>query len=142
MSRVKIDTNTLVPECRPKVLHAGDAAFDLSAAIDFEAVNGYPVKVPLGVQFKIPTGHFGILTHRSSLAFKFNCTCSLGIIDSSFNGQVHALIFNHGRANQFFKKGDRICQIIFMPIGQYYMANAQFDETGKKGFGSSGGYNG
>lgn len=140
-----MDVKTKVVEegCTPTVPNKGDAGMDLKAAHDFTAYPGYPTKVSLGVAFKIPEGYFGMLTHRSSLAFRYDCTCSLGIIDSSFDGTVHALIFNNGLLPRSFKKGDRICQIIFqshMPVHESELSD--FEEEGKEGFGSSGGYDG
>lgn len=136
-----IDCNVLDDKCTPTLAGgAGDAAYDLACREDFSVFPGCSVKVPLGVAFKLTHDWKGILTHRSSMAFKFDCILSLGVIDSSFNSEVQAKVFNLGKVPQHFKAGDRIAQIMFEKRDRVILQRKQFDSTGKEGLGSSGGY--
>ena len=125
--------------CEPQRMSNGDAGYDLRAAEDVSIGPGGRKAIPLGVAFQIPKGTYGMLTHRSSLAFKKGCTLSLGIIDSNFTGEVKAFVFNH---DQYFrkhiKKGERIAQIIFIDYNVVTMNEVESLPEGKGGFGSSG----
>ena len=125
-------------DCDPERMKDGDIGYDLRAAENVRFNLDENWAVSLGVQFKIPEGYYGELTHRSSLAFKKEMACSLGIIDSNFTGTVMALIFNHSGGYQFIDKGERICQIIFRKKVDTEMVCVQKLEKGKMGFGSSG----
>jgi dUTP pyrophosphatase len=134
----KIGVLVLDKECAPKMMQTGDAAYDLRAGENFWVKPGVPAKVPLGVAFKMPPGFCGIITHRSSLAFKHSCTCSYGLIDSSYDREVYALIFNHGTCAKFFEKGERICQIRFTKHELVELEETTYEYIGKHGLGSSG----
>lgn len=127
--------------CKPQRLGNNDAGFDLRAA---KAVTIYPGEnkiVPLGVRVQISEGTFGLLTHRSSLAFKFGCIISTGIIDSSFTGEIKALVFNISEEERpvVIEEGDRIAQLIMVDYNPYVRLNqVEVLEDGKEGFGSSG----
>ncbi len=116
----------------------GDIGYDLRAAESVRFNSDENWAVSLGVQFKIPEGYYGELTHRSSLAFKKEMACSLGIIDSNFTGTVMALIFNHSGGYQVIDKNERICQIIFKKKVDTFMVPVKTLTKGKIGFGSSG----
>ena len=120
------------------MMQTGDAAYDLSAAENFDVFPNSSHIVPLGVAFKIPSDMVGILTHRSSLAFKRDCTVSYGVIDSSFDSEVFAKVFNHGLAIQKFQFGERIAQIRFTLVQNTSLYPDNWEDGGKEGFGSSG----
>lgn len=122
----------------PKRMSTGDIGYDLCAAKRQRFNCGDSYVVPLGVAFGIPQGCYGVLTHRSSLAFKKGMICSLGIIDSSFTGEVKAKIFNLSGGYQWIDEGDRICQIIFKKKVDSELFKVDNLIAGKEGFGSSG----
>ena len=128
----------LTPGCEPQRMRIEDAGIDLCAGQDMVVTPGYSVVMPLGVAVKIEDGQYGMLTHRSSLAFKKEMTASLGIIDSNFTQEMKAKIFNHGRLSQVIKKGDRICQLVLHNFAREEMEEVEDLGIGKGGFGSSG----
>lgn len=127
-------------KCEPKMGRTGDAAFDLRAAADVKIPVGGKAIIPLGVAFKMPSDYCGILTHRSSLAFKHDCTISYGLIDSSFDSEVKCCVFNHGYKPVTFLEGTRIAQIRFTKLNFVHLQPYIWKPGGKEGFGSSGGY--
>ena len=132
-----IKCNVLNEWCQPEQ-KKGDAALDLKSSKELIIYPGEAFKVPLGVSFKIPGTMCGILTHRSSLAFKEDSMASYGLIDSSFDSEVHAKIFNLGPRKLHILKGERICQIRFTRVYDYEIQYEEFVSTGKDGLGSSG----
>ncbi len=128
--------------CEPKRMRKGDAAFDLCAR---ESVSIPPlgsVKVPLGLCIKLQPGTFGLLTHRSSLAFGKEVTASLGIIDENFTQEIHCKLFSHNQNYEVhIAKGDRVCQMIVQKYLTPEMEEVDEMPSGKDtkaGFGSSG----
>lgn len=135
---ITIDYKVITEGCDPQRMDDGDIGYDLRASDRARLNVGESQVVPLGVAFYIPSGYYGELTHRSSLAFKKDMICSLGIIDSNFRGEVMAKIFNLSGGYQWIDKGERICQIIFkkkIDTDMYFRINLP---DGKEGFGSSG----
>lgn len=126
---------------KPRRMSSGDIGYDLSAGCQARFNRGESHVIPLGVAFGIPDDMYGELTHRSSLAFKKDMICSLGVIDSSFNGnEVKAKIFNLSNTYQVIDKGDRIVQIIFkkkLPTEMWWTSHISSKKS-KAGFGSSG----
>jgi len=118
----------------------GSAGWDLYASEDVLIVPGMSEVVPTSVAFAIPVGWCGIVTHRSSMAFKLDTIASLGIIDSDYRGEVRVKLFNTGTDGVKIKKGDRFAQMVITQ----YMPNMRMVEVlpdtdrGTCGFGSTG----
>ncbi len=128
--------------CEPVRSEAGAAAYDLRA---YHPHFIYPESskiIELGVCFMIPIGYCGILTHRSSMAFKKDSVMSYGLIDSSFCSEVKALFFNHGTSCVRIEAGDRIAQIRFTKVDPVTLTEGAWrvgdEDNFKEGFGSSG----
>ena len=82
-----------------------------------------------------------MLWSRSGLSVKHNVECGAGCIDSSYRGEVKVHLYNHGDEVFYIKKGDRIAQLLTMPINlSDYTPVDELPDTdrGEKGFGSSG----
>lgn len=118
------------------------AGIDLAIQRDLHIYPGTSEVVDLHIMVEIPEGYYGLLTHRSSLAFKRDCILSTGIIDSDYRGSVCCKIFNLGKDIQHFDKGERVAQLIIMKYEPVVpMAYDALSDTarGESGFGSSGG---
>ena len=64
--------------------------------------------------------------------------CELPPIDSGYRGEVHAIVSNVGNDGYDIKKGDRIGQLVIMPV---VVPEFTYDESAARGtgaFGSSG----
>jgi len=133
----------------PKKAHATDAGFDL-VAVSKEYDDDNNVVYGTGLAFEIPDGHVGLLFPRSSNAKKdlvlSNC---VGVIDSGYRGEVtlkFKRLVRTGPAGAWTGKnrydiGDRIGQLIIMPIPDIEFVEAgelSDSERGTGGYGSSG----
>ncbi len=133
-----IKCKVFIEECTP-TKSTGNAAWDLCAAEDTLINPSSSAKVNLGVAFKFPKTICGIVTHRSSLAFKEDSVLSYGLIDSTFDSELKALVFNHSLGTALhIKKGERFCQIRFTEAYDYEVEFCNFSGDGKDGFGSTG----
>ena len=116
-------------------------AYDLYSSEDVLILPGMSEVIGTGVAFEIDRGWLGLLSHRSSMAFKLESTASFGYIDSDYRGEVKVKMFNHGVDGVHLKKGDRFSQITFVP---HYAGDLVEVDTlsetirGAGGFGSSG----
>ena len=132
----------------PAYATEGAAAVDMRAAID----EGTTVTIQPGQRAMIPTGMaislenanvVAILAARSGLAVKsgINLANGIGVIDSDYRGEICVGLYNSSDVPFTVNRGDRIAQLLFMPV---YVANlieaATLDETarGAGGFGSTG----
>jgi len=122
-----------------KKMREGDAGFDLATTEDIEIKPLSSGIVPLGVAVAIPEGQYGLLTHRSSLAFKKGGILSTGIIDSNFRQEMKAKIFNQSEHySLILKAGDRVAQLVIHEYISPELELVEEMEDGKGGFGSSG----
>lgn len=128
----------------PTYAHEGDAGGDLRVAqVGFTLAPGESKFVHLGFACAIPEGYVGFLFPRSGLGMKFDVgqTNSVGVIDSSYRGEVCAKLINHGKEPYTVSMNDRVAQIVICPfVKPKWVHVDSFDETdrGENGFGSSG----
>ena len=96
-----------------------------------------------GLAFAIPAGYFGGVFARSGLASKqglrpANC---VGVIDADYRGECLVALHNDGDTMRTVQPGDRIAQLMVVPVVQPAVTVADdLDETerGAGGFGSTG----
>lgn len=130
----------------PGYATAGSAGMDLKADLQAPVVikAGEIAKVPTGIAIQIPNAYIGgFVFPRSGLSSKhgislINC---VGVIDSDYTGEIICPVVNHSHEDFVINPGDRIAQLVFMPV--YHAALVQteeFEETerGSGGFGSTG----
>lgn len=102
----------------PERKHAGDAGMDLRAAEDVVVLPGRMVRVSCGIKIAVPNGYVGDVRSRSGLALKHQVVVlnSPGTIDSGYRGDVSAMLINHGQEPFVVHKGDRIAQLVLLPV--------------------------
>lgn len=137
----------------PRRAHADDAGLDCHALLGMVqgdtpatvtlAPHGGAAVIRLGFAVAIPRGHVGLLTGRSGLAVKAYIHGTLGVIDSGYRGEVCAHLTNHGTDPFVVTHGDRITQLIVLPIvlAKVLLVDAlppSSDGRGESGFGSTG----
>jgi len=143
MLRVKL----LDPGARlPAVAHPGeDLGYDV---FSLEAVTLAPhatIRVRTGIAVEArhpPSGHpLGLLVRdRSSMAARGIATTG-GVIDAGYRGEILILMTNLGSAPIELKAGEKIAQMIPVPVltGQVEQVESLEDSArAEKGFGSSG----
>jgi dUTP pyrophosphatase len=143
MLRVKL----LDPAARaPEVAHPGeDLGYDLFALEPATLVPRSTVRVRTGIAVEarhpatgIPLGL--LVRDRSSMAAKGIATTA-GVIDAGYRGEILILMTNLGEAPLELRAGDKIAQMIPVPIltGQVHTVESLEDSArAEKGFGSSG----
>jgi len=121
----------------PKRAHPQDVGADVFAPRSFNLESGCTAKVALGFGVKIPNGFAGFVVPRGSMA-QAGITCQLCPIDSSYTGEIHAVITN-GRHDSFYiTKGDRIGQLVIIPCVIADFVTEPLEERGSNSFGSTG----
>lgn len=137
-----IKVKLLSPDAKvPTRATQGSAGYDLYSAEDVIIPARSCEVISTSIAFGIPLGWYGMLTHRSSMAFKLDCVASLGILDQDFVDEVKIKMFNHGDDAIFIKAGDRVAQVVFMEClngGQIEVVEELQRTTRSGGFGSSG----
>ena len=112
----------------PERKTASSAGYDFLALNDFILKPNEIIKIPTGIKAKYPCDEFLMLVVRSSMGFKYNVRmCNqVGIIDADYynnkenEGHIWIALQNQGDKDYEVKKGDGICQGIFM---KYYTCN-------------------
>ena len=127
-------------------------ATDGSAALDMRAVIDDVITVEPGETVLIPTGlaiHINnpslaaVLLPRSGLGHKHGLVLGnlTGLIDSDYQGQIFISCWNRSSKSYEIQPGERIAQMLFVPIAQVrFNVVEDFDESerGAGGFGHSG----
>ena len=133
-----------------KVFRADDGSAGVDLINNDETVviepNGGTAVLGTGVHVEIPGGYWGLLAARSSLGFKSTTllTNSIGVIDSTYRGEIKARLINLGTEPVTIERGERFCQLIITNcyLGNWHSVDKLDDlsETvrGPGGFGSSG----
>ena len=124
----------------------GSAGLDMRACID-ESITvspGETVLVPTGLAIHIDDpGLAAVLLPRSGLGHKHGLVLGnlTGLIDSDYQGQVFISCWNRGQTAYDVQPGERIAQMVFIPVEQVaFDVVDEFDSSdrGEGGFGSSG----
>lgn len=123
----------------------GSAGADVFACIEDEVTiePGKTKTIPLGIAVEIPMGYGGFIFSRSSLGTKYGITLPncVGVIDSDYRGELCVPLINLGNTDFLIKNGDRIAQLVILPVeSAEYEAVDNLSETvrGEGGFGSTG----
>ena len=124
----------------PTKAHDIDAGFDLYSREDKTIIN--KAKFDTGVHIEIPKGYVGFLKSKSGLNVKHNIT-SDGVIDAGYTGSIVVKLYNHNHGKEEYqvKKGDKISQLVILPIPEIELVQVdtlEETERGDNGFGSSG----
>lgn len=130
----------------PSFATAGSAALDLRACIDAPVVipAGGRALVPTGIAIALPSAEYvALLFARSGLAIKKGVALAngVGVIDSDYRGEIGVGLLNSGKEDYTVLPGDRIAQLMVVPVVQPELLFAdELPETerGAGGFGSTG----
>ena len=141
---MKVLFKKLVPEAvKPKFGKPGDAGADLVAtSVDFSRDN--QVVYGTGLAVEIPEGMVGLIFPRSSIRnYEMVLSNSVGVIDSGYRGEIMAtfLIGKPHNPDKIYKVGDRIAQLVIVPVPLItYVETQELSETnrGTGGHGSTG----
>lgn len=124
----------------PTRAHPDDAGLDLYSLEDTLIAPQKGVTTRTGIALALPQGFVGLVADRSSMA-KRGLKTAGGIIDAGYRGEIHIVLWNISSEAVTIKKGERIAQLLIIPIATPAVQEVTaLDPTqrGTKGFGSSG----
>ena len=124
----------------PERAHKDDAGLDLRSPIEIIIKAGEAAIIDTGVHVEIPSGYVGMLKSKSGLNFKYSLL-SEGVIDSGYTGSIIIKLYNHGKCDMMVEKGDKISQLVILPIitpVPHVVDKMDETERGNNGFGSTG----
>jgi dUTP pyrophosphatase len=130
----------------PAYATAGSAGLDLRACLDA------PLELPPGRTELLPTGLAiwvadpalaAVILPRSGLGHKHGIVLGnlVGLIDSDYQGQLLVSCWNRGAATYTVQPGERIAQLVVVPVVQVELEivdDFAASARGSGGFGSSG----
>ena len=119
---------------------AGAAGMDLASTIDVSIEPHSTVRISTGVHLAIPSGMYGRVTGRSSMAL-LGCLVFDGVIDSDYRGPVHVVVHNLSTDTMHIDAAQRIAQIVFEPCCRpaiRFVRSLSPTPRGTRGFGSTG----
>jgi len=119
----------------PTRAHADDAGLDLYSLEDTTVPPGDGTVLRTGVAVAISPGYVGLVCDRSSMARRGLKTAG-GVIDAGYRGEIGVVVWNLSREAQAVKKGERIAQMLIVPIAT--PAPIDSDDLGATARGSGG----
>lgn len=126
----------------PQYAHEADAGMDLRTPVAVIVPAHGSCEIDTGVHVEIPTGFVGFLKSKSGLNVKFGLT-SEGVIDAGYTGSIVVKLYNNSNEDYVFSRGDKISQLVILPILHENLIKVdigEFEKTerGDNGFGSTG----
>ena len=94
-------------------------------------------KIPLGFGLLVPDGYAVFVFPKSGLSAQ-GIVCELPPIDSGYTGEIHAIISNIGNKEYKIKMGDKVGQLVIMPVMIPDFTVENWKERGTGAFGSTG----
>ena len=130
----------------PEYATPGSAGLDLRACIDADMTikPGQTELIPTGMAIHIKDPSLAaVILPRSGLGHKHGIVLGnlVGLIDSDYQGQLFVSTWNRGAEDFTLKVGERLAQLVFVPVVQaaFEIVDEFADsERGEGGFGHSG----
>lgn len=134
--KVQLDAGAFMPERK----HSTDAGADLRTPKRIVLRAHSRKVVDTGVHFEIEPGFVGMVKSKSGLMTEEGIVTD-GTVDSGYSGSVRVCLFNHSGKHRIFEVGEKIAQIVFLPIITPEFEQVEKIESGERGnngFGSTG----
>ena len=121
-------------------------AHEHDAGLDLHAMHGGVVKAQqsatfhTGVHVELPPGTTGVLLPKSGLMTKHDII-TFGVLDEGYRGEILVHMFNFGRTDYNVNAGDKISQMLILPVlyePVEVVEELNQGERGDAGFGSTG----
>lgn len=124
----------------------GSAGMDLRAILDeeIELLPGETTLIPTGIAIHIENNNMAaVILPRSGLGHKHGIVLGnlVGLIDSDYQGQLFVSCWNRGDTTFVIQPGERIAQLVFVPIIQANFTIVESftqSQRGEGGFGHTG----
>lgn len=124
----------------PQRAHGTDGGLDLRTPVDAYVRAGGCTVVDTGVHIQLPPCTVYMIKSKSGLNIKDGIV-SEGVIDEGYTGSITVKLYNHGAEAKQFSRGDKITQLVVLPV--LYVKVEQAEEIqggprGDNGYGSTG----
>lgn len=137
----KLDNSVQIPQYET----VGASGMDLKAFLE-ENIILQPMErklIPTGLKMEIPIGYEAQIRPRSGLSIKNGITLinCIGTVDADYRGELKVPLVNLGQEEFVIKNGDRIAQMVIMPIIQpqiQVVDELTHTQRQEGGFGSTG----
>ena len=134
--KIQLDTGAKMPTRA----YGTDAGMDLYAR-ESKIIPAHGSTVfDTGVHIELPKDTTGFLKSKSGLNVKYGIT-SEGVIDVGYTGSIKAKLYNHSDVDYKVEEGDKITQLVILPIiipELEEVGSLVTNDRGSNGFGSSG----
>ena len=144
--KIKLDEGAILPTRA----HETDAGLDLYTPNDMivprcrwiptEGITLGSATIDTGVHVEIPKGYVGFIKSKSGLMVNHGLTAD-GTIDCGYVGSIRVKLFNHTSISYEFKAGEKIAQLVLLPIitpDLEVVDSLEDTDRGSGGFGSTG----
>ena len=124
----------------PLRMHPTDAGLDIRAMYGGVVPAGKSAVFHTGVHVEQPKQTAGLCVSKSGLMLRHDITSS-GLIDEGYDGEVMVKLFNHGVRDYIVNPGDKITQLVVIPVlyePVEIVDSIHGGERGGAGFGSTG----
>ena len=129
-----IDFGYITPPTRA---HENDAGADVYAPKLYLIQPHQTKRIPLGFGIEVPDGYAAYVFPRSGLSAK-GIVCELPPIDSGYRGEINAIVSNLSDEAYQVNSGDRIGQLVVMPVVIADFITHDIKERGTGAFASTG----
>ena len=134
--RIMLDEGAIMPQRA----YATDAGLDLFSPEQVHIPPRWSATIDTGVHVELPKNTVGMVKSKSGLNVKHGIQ-SEGVIDVGYTGSIRVKLYNHSGRWYTVNKGDKISQLVILPILTPELELVEeLDETerGTGGFGSTG----
>ena len=134
--KIMLDENAKMPTRA----HETDAGLDLYSRESKIVPARNSAVFDTGVHIELPPNTVGFLKSKSGLNVNHNMT-SEGVIDAGYTGSIAVKLYNHGSKIEKIKAGQKISQLVILPIitpELEWVESLEETERGDGGFGSTG----
>lgn len=135
----KIDDSAIIPN----YAHNTDSGMDLYSIEDKIIRPGETALIKTGLKIELPQNTEAQIRPKSGIALKHSVTVlnTPGTIDEGYTGEIQVILINHGERVYKVNKGEKIAQLVVMPVIRVEIEEVnELIETsrGLGGFGSTG----
>lgn len=133
---VQLDKGAYMPERA----HDTDAGADIRTPVGFLLPPHCSRTIRTGVHVQLPPDTVGMLKSKSGLNVNHNIVGE-GVIDEGYDGEIRVKLYNLGRRFHRFHAGDKVIQLVVMPVAYPNYSQVKTiagGERGDGGFGSTG----
>lgn len=121
----------------PSRKHYNDAGADVYSTKELVVYPHTTERIPLGLGLELPDGYAGFVFPRSGLSSE-GIVCELPPIDSGYKGEINAIVSNVSDKPYKVNIGDRIGQLVIIPIVIADFVVDELEERGTGAFASTG----